>query len=569
MPLRSARWFQRDDDVGLEHRAALRAAGVDMRTGDDRPVIGVLNSASDINPCNMPLRALAVAVKQGVQAAGGIALEIPTISLGEDLMKPTTMLYRNLMAIEIEETIRAYPLDGVVLLGNCDKTIPAQLMGAASADVPSIALAGGYRRPGNFRGAEVGAGTDLWKFWDERRAGRLGDADWQQLEAALGCTQGACNVMGTAMTMAILTEALGLMLPGAGTLPFDDNRLTTAAVETGHRAVELVRADVRPSAVLTRAAFSNALVVLAATGGSTNAIVHLCAIAGRRAITLDLADFDAAARAVPVLVDVAPVGRGHIADYDAAGGTPALLVELAEHLDRDVVTVNDGAPTRQPPHGWAIRPLIAPVSPAAGLAVLRGSLAPDGAVMKTAAASSRLLEHTGPAVVFDGYGDMLARVDDPNLDVTSESVLVLRGCGPRGGDGFPEWGMIPIPKKLAREGVTDLVRISDARMSGTSYGTCILHVAPEAAVGGPLALVRDGDLVHLDVARRQLDLLLDGDERARRQTAWAPTPSRHLRGWPALFDRHVMQAPDGADFDFLRPAGPQELTFIEPVVGRS
>ena len=570
--LRSQRWFLGEDDVGLEHRAALRAAGFNIRAGDDRPVIGILTSASDLNPCNLPLRTLTPAVKQGIWAAGGVALEIPTMTLGEDLMKPTAMLYRNLLAIEVEETIRAYPLDGVVLLGNCDKTIPAQLMGAASANLPTIQLAGGYRRPGLFRGREVGAGTDLWTFWDERRAGRLADSDWRELEAALGCTQGACNVMGTAMTMAILTEVLGLMLPGASTLPFDDTRLTTAAHDSGHRIVELVRDDIRPSAILTPAAFDNALLALAAVGGSTNAIVHLCAIAGRRGITLEMEAFDDAARTVPVLADIAPVGRHHIAAFDAAGGLPVLLHELRPFLHRDLVTVRTPRPDIamvRPSAGGAIRRLDDPVTSQPSIAVLRGSLAPTGAVIKTAAASPELLQHTGPAVVFEGYHDMLARIDDPNLDVTKDSVLVLRGCGPTGGDGFPEWGMIPIPKKLIRHGVRDMLRVSDARMSGTSYGTCILHISPDSAAGGPLALVLDGDQVQLDLSGRQLNLLVADTEIQRRHAAWTPVQPRHRRGWPALFAQHVLQAPQGADFDFLRPSNAADLEFVEPTIGRS
>ena len=447
-------------------------------------------------------------------------------------------------------------------------------MGASSADLPAIQVSGGYRRMGVFRQERIGAGTDLWKYWDERRAGRLGDEEWQAFESAMGCTQGACNVMGTAITMAILAEALGMMLPGASTLPFDDTRLTTAAVESGRRIVDLVRAGICPSTVLTEAAFANAMLVLAAVGGSTNAIVHLCAIAGRRGIALPLEAFDAASRAVPVLADIAPVGRHHIAAFDAAGGLPVLLAGLEDLLDNDVVTVapprwTDDDRRRAHEGSGSIRRRDDPVSPAASLAVVRGSLAPDGGVIKTAVATPALLTQTGPAVVFDGYEDMLARIDDPELPVSPDSVLVLRGCGPRGGDGFPEWGMIPIPRKLAERGVIDMVRVSDARMSGTSYGTCILHVAPDAASGGPLALVRDGDLIALDVSTRSLDLLVDHLELERRRTAWRPAAPRHVRGWPALFDRHVLQAPEGADFDFLRPASPEDLAFVNPVVGRS
>jgi dihydroxy-acid dehydratase len=555
--LRSARWFARDDEVGMEHRAAMHAAGRPVSATDDRPVIGILTSVSDLNPCNAPLQRLAGAVAAGVQTAGGVPVQIPTISLGEDLMKPTAMLYRNLMAMEVEEAIRAHPLDGVVLLGNCDKTIPAQLMGAASANLPALQVSGGYRRPGLFRGEEVGAGTDLWKYWDQRRAGSLDDAEWSCLEAALGCSPGACNVMGTALTMAMMAEVLGVMMPGASTLAHDDPRLDAKATETGCRIVAMVREDLRPQHVLTAAAFHRALRVLAALGGSTNAVVHLCAIAGRRMLGLTLDDFDVAAREAPVLADVAPIGSHNIAAFDAAGGVRAVMAAL------------DGTGQQTTTTDMVIRTPANPVTAQPAFAVLRGNLAPDGALLKTAASRPELLTHTGKAVVFDGYDDMLTRIDDPDLDVDANSVLILRGCGPRGGDGFPEWGMIPIPKKLAVRGVTDMVRISDARMSGTSFGTCVLHVAPESAVGGPLAAVRDGDVVTLDVERRLLEVDVPADVLAARLADWKPAASAHLRGWPALYQRHVMQAPQGADLDFLVPTSAPALDFVDPVVGRS
>lgn len=555
MPLRSARWFARDDEVGLEHRAAMRAAGHPVSAADDRPVIGILNSVSELNPCNLPLRRLADAARTGIEAAGGIPVEMSTMSLGEDLMKPTAMLYRNLMAMEVEESIRAHPLDGVVLLGNCDKTLPAQLMGAASANLPALQISGGYRRPGRFHGREVGAGTDLWTYWDERRAGRLGDGDWADLEAALGCSQGACNVMGTALTMAMMSEVLGMMLPGASTLPHDDARLTAKATETGSRVVGLVRAGTTPEQVLTPAAFARALRALAALGGSTNAVIHLCAIAGRRLVPLRLSDVDEAARTTPVLADVAPVGRHTIAAFDAAGGVQEVLRRMAGGADTGPAGV--------------IRDRADPVTPVPAFAVLHGNLAPDGAIIKTAAARADLTTHTGPAVVFHGYADMLDRIDDPDLDVTADSVLILTGCGPRGGDGFPEWGMIPVPKALGERGVTDLVRISDARMSGTSFGTCVLHVAPEAAVGGPLGAVEDGDLVTLDVPRRLLTVDVAPEVLAQRLARRTPRRPVHRRGWPALYQEHVLQAPEGADFDFLVPRDAEELTFVDPVVGRS
>ncbi|WP_024934842.1 dihydroxy-acid dehydratase [Actinomadura welshii] len=561
MVLRSSRWFARDDEVGLEHRAAMRAAGRPVSRHEDRPVIGILNSTSDLNPCNLPLRGLATAVRSAVETAGGIAVELPTISLGEDLMKPTAMLYRNLMAMEVEETIRAHPLDGVVLLGNCDKTIPAQLMGAASANLPALQLSGGYRRTGRFHGAEVGAGTDLWKYWEERRNGRIDDRDWQGLEAALGCSQGACNVMGTALTMSMMAEVLGMMVPGASTLPFDDPRLEAKAGETGSLIVEMVRRGAAPDQVLTPDSFRNALMALAAVGGSTNAVIHLCALAGRRMIPLGLEEFDKAAAATPVLADVAPIGRHTIAAFDRAGGIQAVLANLRRH--------RSGLPGDGAQGDRAIRTVDDPVTDSPALVVLRGNLAPDGAVLKTAAASRRLVRHTGPAVVFHGHADMMRRIDDPGLGATADSVLVLTGCGPRGGDGFPEWGMIPIPRRLAAEGVTDMVRVSDARMSGTSFGTCVLHVAPEAAAGGPLAAVRDGDIVTLDVSRRLLEVDLPPEVVAERIAAREPQPIRHHRGWPALYQEHVLQAPEGADFDFLVPRTAEALPFVDPVVGRS
>ncbi|GLZ00992.1 dihydroxy-acid dehydratase [Actinoplanes sp. NBRC 103695] len=569
--LRSDAWFARDDEVGLEHRASLRAAGAPIVPGGGRPVIALISSISELNPCNLPLRPLVEAAREGVIAAGGVPVEIPVMSLGEDLIKPTAMLYRNLLAMEVEENLRAQPIDGVVLFGNCDKTIPAELMAAASADLPAIQVAGGYRSPGQFRGTEIGAGTDLWSAWNDRRAGRLDDAGWHDLEVALSCSRGACNVMGTAMSMAILAEALGLMLPGGATLPAGDPRLHHHAYRSGRRIVRLVHEQIVPSRILTEPAFQNALLVLAAVGGSTNATVHLAAIAGRRAIRLDLDDLDRAARRTPVIADIAPIGQQHIAAFDAAGGLPAVQAVLSGLLTPDLLTVaaTDDLPGPAGPAKGAIRPLTDPVTDRPAFTVLHGNLAPEGAVLKTAAADPALFRHTGPAIVFDSYTDMLDRIDDPDLGATRDSVLVLRGCGPRGGDGFPEWGMIPIPRHLAAAGVTDMLRISDARMSGTSFGTCVLHVAPDAASGGPLGLVRTGDLITIDVDRRILRAHLDDEEIDRRQARLRPPPSRHRRGWPLLYDEHVMQAPAGADFDFLVPRDSAAQTWEEPVIGRS
>jgi dihydroxy-acid dehydratase len=566
--LRSDRWFRRDDEVGLDHRAAMRAAGHPVGLTNDKPIIGILNSVSELNPCNLPLRRLADAVKAGVEAAGGIPVEMATISLGEDLMKPSAMLYRNLMAIEVEEVIRANPIDGVVLLGNCDKTIPAQLMGAASANLPALQLSGGYRRTGQFHGQNLGAGTDLWRYWDERRAGRLGDDEWACLEAALGCSWGACNVMGTALTMSMMAEVLGIMLKGASTVVHDDVRLVAKANETGSRIVEMVRERVTPERILTPESFRRALLALAALGGSTNAIIHLCAIAGRRMVPLRLEDFDKAAQETPVLADVAPIGAHTIAAFDAAGGVQAVLAELEQVAPApprtSPATSGLGAEKSQ-----VIRSRNNPVTGVPAFAVVKGNLAPDGAIIKTAAASAHLMTHTGPAVVFRGYDDMLSRIDDSRLDVSQNSVLILTDCGPRGGDGFPEWGMIPIPKKLAEQGVTDMVRISDARMSGTSFGTCVLHVAPEAAAGGPLGGVEDGDMVTLDVTRRLLAADVAPRVLAERIARRPKQHQQHHRGWPALYQEHVLQAPQGADFDFLVPRSAEQLQFTDPKVGRS
>jgi dihydroxy-acid dehydratase len=572
--LRSDAWFTGDDEVAMQHRVALATAGLEVSRRGGRPVIGIANSASELNPCNLPLRELAGAVRRGVLEAGGIPAEFGSISLGEDLMKPTTMLYRNLLAIEIEEMIRANPLDGIVILANCDKTVPGAIMGAASADVPTVVVTGGARPAAVFQGERIGTATALWRLWDERRTGRLGDDGWRALEACLNCGTGACNTMGTASTMALMSETLGLMIPGSSTIPAGDPRAPAAAAEAGRRAVAAVTGGLVPSALLSPAAFGNAIRVLHAVGGSTNAVIHLAAIAGRVGVDLPLAELARLAAGLPVLADVQPSGDGLMQDFDAAGGLPALLRELSGLLDGGAGTIAGltigeiaaGAPA--PAAGGAIRPLDRPLSTGGAFAVVRGSLAPDGAVIKTSAATPGLLRHRGPAVVFHGYEDMRRRVEDPALPVTADSVLVLRGCGPVGA-GMPEWGMIPIPAKLAAAGVTDMVRVTDARMSGTSYGTVFLHAAPEAAVGGPLALVTDGDMISVDAAAGSISLEVPEGELARRRAAWAPPASPHLRGWPALYRDHVLQAPQGCDLDFLRAPTAAHRRFVEPVVGRS
>jgi dihydroxy-acid dehydratase len=571
--LRSDAWIVGDDEAALEHRAALRSAGLEVDPGGGRPVIGIANSASEFNPCNLPLRDLLPAVRAGVRAAGGIPVEFPVISLGEDLMMPTAMLYRNLLAIEIEEMTRSHPVDGLILLANCDKTVPGALMGAASANLPTLVITGGARPPARFRGRRLGTGTDLWRLWDERRAGRLDDAGWREAEQALSCGQGACNTMGTASTMGILAEVLGFALPGSSTVPTGDERALAAAEGAGQRIVEMVRADARPSLVCGPASLRNALRVLNAIGGSTNAVIHLAALAGRLGLDWALEDVDRLGRAIPLLADVEPCGAGLMQDFDAAGGVPTLIGVLGELLEgqalladgRRVGDVARGATAR----GGVIRSLDEPLARGGAFRVVRGSLAPDGAVLKVPAATPGLLRHRGRAVIFEGYEEMRRRVEDPNLAVDATSVLVLRGCGPVGGPGMPEWGMIPIPARLVAEGVRDMVRVTDARMSGTSFGTVFLHVAPEGAVGGPLALVEDGDEIAVDADAGRLDLLVEPRELARRRAAWRPPASPHRRGWPALYRAHVTQAPQGCDLDFLEAPTPADRVFVEPVVGRS
>ncbi|MGH2595639.1 MAG: dihydroxy-acid dehydratase [Actinomycetota bacterium] len=571
-PLRSRAWFAGEDETALANRVALASSGIGVTADADRPVIGIANSASDLNPCNLPLAELAEAVRDGVRAAGGLPVVFPTMSLGEDLMKPTAMLYRNLLAMEIEETIRAYPLDGIVILANCDKTVPGAIMGAASADVPTIVVTAGARAPAVFRGHRIGTGTDLWRLWDERRTGRLSDEEWAELERSLACGLGACNTMGTASTMAILTEALGLMLPGSSSVAAEDPRRVPLARDAGARAVGLIREELTPSKILTPAAFRNAIRVLHAIGGSTNAVIHLAAIAGRVGVPFELDDVRRFGADVPVLADIEPSGTGLMQDFDAGGGLPSLMREIAPLLETSAPTIT-GAPLADvlgaapAPHG-AIRTADRPLREGGAFATVRGTLAPDGALVKTSAATPSLLKHHGRAVVFRGYDDMRRRVEDPSLDADADSVLVLAGCGPVGA-GMPEWGMVPIPRKLAEAGVRDMVRVTDARMSGTSFGTVFLHVAPEAAIGGPLALVQEGDPITVDIEEGRLDLDVDEEELGRRRARWTPPGSPHLRGWPLLYREHVMQAPDGCDLDFLRAPTPAHRRFVEPVVGRS
>jgi dihydroxy-acid dehydratase len=543
----------------LAHRAWLRAEGFSERVFEGKPVIGVCNSWSELNNCNAHLRQVAEAVKRGVWEAGGFPLEFCTISLGEMLMKPTTMLYRNLMAMEVEECIRAYPLDGVVLLCGCDKTTPAQLMGAASVDVPALMVPGGPMLRGMWHGSELGSGTDVRKMWEEVRAGRLGEEEWCEIESCVSRSAGHCTVMGTASTMASLAEGLGMTLPGAADIPAADSRRMMIAEQSGTRVVEMVKEGLRPSHIMTAAALENSIRLLMALGGSTNAMVHLVALAGRLGLDLPLSAFDAIARTTPFITNVKPSGKFLMEDFSYAGGVPAVLKEISPLLNLDVMTAT-GKTLRENLRRAAcfnpevIRPLARPLLPEGGVVILNGNLVPRGAVIKQSAVSPHLLKHRGRAVVFQNNQDLLARIDDPNLPVDERSVLVLKNAGPQGAPGMPEWGHLPIPAKLLKAGVKDMVRISDARISGTSFGTIVVHVAPEAAVGGPLAIVQDGDEIELDVPARRLELCVPDAEIEARLARWKAPAPHYTRGYGKLFLDHILQADEGCDFDFLRGA---------------
>jgi dihydroxy-acid dehydratase len=561
--LRSAQWFGNRDLAGFIHRSSVHAEGISRSALDGRPVVGICNSWSELVSCNLHFRQLAESVKRGVLLAGGLPLEFPTISLGENLMKPTAMLYRNLMSMDVEECIRAYPLDAVVLLGGCDKTVPAQLLGAASANVPAIMVTGGPSEPAVFRGRELGVGTDLWHYVDELRAGRMTDAEFDELEAAAIPSYGHCNEMGTASTMTSLVEALGLCLPGTASIPAVDAARQRAAEATGARAVSLALEGLRPAEILRPRAFDNAITLLMALGGGTNAVIHLLALAGRVGVPLGLDRFDELSRSTPLLANVRPSGEHLVEQLHHAGGVRAVLHELAPLLHLDALTVTgrslgDEIASAEATDRSVIATLEQPRATEGGIAVVRGTLAPDGAIVKQSAASPSLLRHRGPALVFEDVYDVQARIDDPALAVTADSVLVLRNSGPRGGPGMPEWGQIPIPAKLLREGVTDMVRVSDARMSGTAFGTVVLHVAPESVVGGPLAVVRDGDPIVLDVEARRIDLDLPEDEIQQRLGRFEPRPPVYRRGYGAHYLEHVLQADQGCDFDFLQARSGEE-----------
>lgn len=554
--LRSARWFEPDDLRSFGHRSRFKGMGLDDADFMGKPIVAILNTWSDLNTCHSHFKMRVEEVKRGVLQAGGFPVEIPVVSLGEMLMKPTTMLYRNLLAMETEEVLRCHPVDSAVLMGGCDKTVPALIMGAISANIPFVFLPAGPMLKARWKDQTLGSGTDAWKYWAERCAGNLCDSDWKDIENCIARSAGTCMTMGTASTMACIAEALGVTLPNASCIPAVVSEHSRLAVATGRKAVDIALENKTPLSFLDRKNFINALISQLTLSGSTNAIVHMIAMAGRAGIRLTLDDYDAVSQRIPVLADLRPSGKYLMEDFYNAGGLSALLQQLRDQLHLDAPTINgctlgeqiDGATVIDPN---VIRDRNNPLWPTGGTCVLKGSLAPDGCVIKTVAADPKLQQHTGPAIVFDSYAHMKARINSPDLDVSPSSVLVLRSAGPIGAPGFPEWGMLPIPEKLLKQGIRDMVRISDARMSGTSYGTCVLHVAPESHVGGPLALVRDGDLIELDVASRRLNLLVEESELANRRAQWKKPNVRWERGYLKMFSEHITQAHLGCDFDFL------------------
>ena len=560
--LRSHRWFGAKDLRSFGHRSRTLQMGYAREDFAGKPVIGIINTWSDINQCHAHFKLRVEEVKRGVWQAGGFPIEMPAITLSEPFQKPSTMLYRNLLAMETEELLRSYPVDGAVLMGGCDKTTPALIMGAISMNLPAIFVPAGPMLRGNWHGEPLGSGSDSWKYWAELRAGTIDERAWQEVEEGIARSFGHCMTMGTASTMTSVAETLGLTLPGAASIPAADANHPRMASASGRRIVEMVWEDLKPSDILSAESFDNAIMVIHALSGSTNAIIHLIAMAGRAGIELKIERFDELARTTPVLANIRPAGTKYLMeDFYYAGGLRALLAELNGQLRLDRPTVNgrtlaENIAGAQIHNDDVIRRRAHALSATGGLAVLRGNLAPDGAVIKPTAAEPHLLKHTGPAVVFKDYNDMAARIDADNLGVDENSVLVLQNGGPLGGPGMPEWGQLPIPKKLLKKGVRDMVRISDARMSGTSYGTCVLHVAPESFIGGPLAFVRDGDLIELDVAARRLELRVTEEELARRRTAWTQRPLPYARGYGALYARHITQANRGCDFDFLHHGAP-------------
>jgi dihydroxy-acid dehydratase len=560
--LRSHRWYGAQDLRAFGHRSRTAQMGYDRSDYAGKPVIAIINTWSDINTCHTHFKQRVEEVKRGVWQAGGFPVEMPAMSLAEVMQKPTTMMYRNFLAMETEELLRSYPADGAVLMGGCDKTTPALLMGAISMNLPAIYFPAGPMLSGHWRDSTLGSGSDTWKYWAELRAGNISERDWQEIEDGIARSPGTCMTMGTAATMMSLAESLGFTLPGAASIPAPDSNHAKLATLTGKRIVEMVWEDLKPRDFLKRESIDNAIVTLMAMGGSTNALIHLVAIAGRAGVKLPLERFNHFSAQVPLLANVRPSGDKYLMeDFYYAGGLRALLAELRDLLHLESKTVNgrslgENLTGARIYNSEVIRTRQNPLKESGGLVVLKGSLAPNGAVIKAAAASPKLLKHVGKAVVFDDYNDMAARIDRDDLDVDADSVLVLRNAGPLGGPGMPEWGMLPVPTKLLKQGVRDMVRISDARMSGTSYGCCILHVAPESFVGGPLAFVRAGDLIELDVEKRVLNLKVPETEMQERKAAWKPPQKKYLRGYGAIFSGHVRQADEGCDFDFLEGTAP-------------
>ena len=566
--LRSWRWYGRDELRSFGHRSRAKQNGWGSEDIVGKPVIGILNTWSDLNSCHMHLRLTADAVKRGILQAGGHPMEIPVMSVGEMLTKPTAMFHRNFLAMETEEMLRANPIDGAVLLGGCDKSTPGLLMGAFSMDIPVIYMPCGPMMKGNWRGETLGSGSDVWKYWDEKRAGNLSWEEWCEIEDGIARSPGHCMTMGTASTLTALAETLGLTMPGASSIPAVDSAHTRIAAAAGRQIIENVWLDRKPSGIVTERSFENAITVDMALGGSTNAIVHLIAMAGRLGIPLPLEKFDEISRKVPLLANLRPAGKYLMEEFYLAGGLQALLNGMRELLHTDVPTITGKTLGEDIAEAIihnedVIRTPKNPLQPDGGTAILRGNLCPNGAVIKHAAATKELCTHTGPALVFDSYPEMKAAIEDVNLDVTKDTVLILRNAGPVGAPGMPEWGQLPIPKKLILQGIRDMVRLSDSRMSGTSYGACVLHIAPESAVGGPLALVKTGDLIELDVPNRKLHLHVSDEELEKRRADWKPAPTRYHRGYAKLFVEHVTQADQGVDFDFLQhgPAVPEPDIF--------
>ncbi|HTT48362.1 MAG TPA: L-arabinonate dehydratase [Pseudolabrys sp.] len=558
--LRSYRWLGVDDMRSFGHRSRLRGIGYDAEDWKGKPVIGIINTWSDINPCHAHLRARAENVKRGVLQAGGFPIELPAMSLAETFVKPTTMLYRNFLAMETEELLRSHPLDGAVLMGGCDKTTPGLLMGAISMGIPAIYVPAGPMLRGNWKGQYLGSGSDVWKYWTEKRAGNISDEEWDEIEGGIARSFGTCMVMGTAATMMAIAEALGMALPGASSIPAADANHPRMCGVAGRRIVEMVWEDLTPNKIMTPAAFDNAIKVHMAMGGSTNAIIHVVAMARRAGVPVDMETFDRLSRQIPVLANVRPSGKYLMEDFFYAGGLRALMQNLREKLDLTCLTVTgktvadniDSAKVYIPD---VIHSLNDPVYAEGATAVLKGNLAPQGCVIKPAAADPRFLKHRGKAIAFEDYNHMMREIERDDLDVTPDHILVLKNAGPKGGPGMPEWGMLPIPKRLLGQGVRDMIRISDARMSGTSYGACILHVAPESFVGGPLAFVKTGDEIEIDVDKRLIHLHVSDAELARRKAAWTKPAPKYPRGYGALYSQHIGQADQGCDFDFLGAGG--------------